>query len=288
MLAAVFALGVGCGGAGGDAARTEAGGSAEREASGAVPASGSEDDGVPVAGDADGGFVASAEGSGGEAGAADRIEGVRFQIFDGHERLLIDFGRDGGGAGIPLWSVESPEQGGYVRLRFPGIASTTTGHEDLIGDVLSEVYVVRDGGGLFADVFAMHEFRYRIVERPEAGQLAVDFRGVPEEMDFPPTTGDRAVVLQPREAEEVESPIDVRGYARPPEGEVTVSLLDREQDLVASKTVRADAGASAWGLFEASLEFSGHEGIATIRVGPEGGSFFGTETEVFLESSGPG
>ncbi len=119
----------------------------------------------------------------------------------------------------------------------------------------------------------------------------MDFRGVSDELRFPPTTGDEAVVLQPREAEEVGSPIEVRGYARPFEGQVTASLLDRERDVLASKTVRTKDWTSAWGRFGTTLEFLGYEGLATLRVGsrsPRDGSFVGTETEVFLESSGPG
>ena len=71
----------------------------------------------------------------------------------------------------------------------------------------------------------------------------------------------------------------------------SVSLLDREREVLASKAVRANDWTSAWGLFEATLGFSGYEGIATLRVGsrsPKDGSFVGTETEVFLESYGPG
>ncbi len=242
--------------------------------------------------DGEGAFVASGESGGGEAGAAGRIEDVRFQIFDGYERLLIDFGGKGRVAGIPKWTVEAPKEGGYVRLRFPGVDSTQVTHEDFVGSMLDELYVVRDlDGGLFADVFTMHGFRYRVTEMPESGRLAVDFRGISDEIRFPPTTGDKAVVLQPREAEEVTSPIDVRGYARLFEGQVTVSLLDREREVLASKAVRANDWTSAWGLFEATLGFSSYEGIATLRVGsrsPKDGSFVGTETEVFLESYGPG
>ena len=161
-----------------------------------------------------------------------------------------------------------------------------------MGSVLDEIYVVRDrGGGLFADVFATHGFRYRVTEDPEAGQLIVDFRGVREEIGFPPTTADSAVVLRPREAEEVESPLNVRGYARFFEGRVTVSLLSREREILASKTVRASNQATAWGPFETTIQFSDYEGIATLRVdspSSKDGSFVGTETEVFLESAGPG
>ena len=240
--------------------------------------------------DGDGGFVASGTTSGGEAGAAGRIEDVRFRVLDGYERLLVEFG--GGDAGVPRWSVERPEEGGYVRLRLPGVAATAVAHEEFVGSVLDELYVVRDrDGGLFVDVFAMHGFRYRVTEPSESGRLVVDFRGVAEEVRLPPTTGDEVAVLQPREAEEVESPIDVRGYARPSRDRITVSLLDRERDVVASKVVRTDDSGEAWGLFETTLGFSGYEGLATLRVGGRGaggGPFAGTETEVFLESSGPG
>lgn len=234
------------------------------------------------------GFVASGEIRGGEAGAADRIEGVRFRIFDGYERLLMDFGRDGGPAGVPRWSVESPAEGGYVRLRFPGVASTEITDEDFVGSVLGELYVVRNpDGGISADVFALHAFLYRVTELPGSGRLALDFRGVREELDLPPTTGARSVVLQPREAEEVGSPLNVRGYSRHSGKGVTVSLLDREREIIASKTVRAGGrGAAAWEPFGTTLGFSGHEGLATLRVGGRGspdGPLAGTEVEVFVE-----
>ena len=233
-------------------------------------------------------FGAEAEMNGGEAGAADRIEGVRFQVFDDYERLLIDFGRrDGRPAGVPRWSVESPPEGGYVRVRFPGITATKITDEDFVGSVLDELYVVRDrGGGLFADAFAMHAFRYRVTELPESGRLAVDFRGVREELELPPTTSDKVVVLQPREAEKIGSPLSVQGYARLFEGQVTISLLDRDRRVISLRTVRANDWTTAWGLFVATLEYSGYKGLATLRVGsnsPKDGSFVGTETEIFLE-----
>jgi len=288
-----LALAVACGAGREDSTSTPGGSSEDSRETNPVWGTGFEDEAEPEdGGGGEDAFVASGESSGGEAGAADRIEDVRFQIFDGYERLIVDFGGGDGRAGVPRWTVESPEEGGYVRLRFPGVRSTRVAHEDFVGSVLDELYVVRDSGdGLFVDVFGTHGFRYRVTELPESGHLAVDLRGVPEEIRFPPTTGDRSVVLQPREAEEVESPIDVKGYARLFEGQVTASLLDRERDVLASETVWTDDWASAWGRFGATLEFSDYEGLATLRVSgrsSKDGSFVGTETEVFLESSGPG
>ncbi len=287
VLAAVLVLVTGCdaGGREEQVGQDEGHRGGETQESSSVPKPENGDE-APELGDD--GFVASAESSGGEAGTADRIEGVRFQIFDDYERLLIDFGgRDGEAAGVPRWFVESPAEGGYVRVRFPGVTSTAITGEDLVGSVLNEMYVVRDrGGGLFADVFGLHEFRYRIRGFPESGRLAVDFRGEREELDLPPTTSDKAVVVQPREAEEVSSPLTVEGYARLFEGRVTVSLLDREREVISTETVRANDWATAWGLFEATLEVPDYEGRATLRVGgesPRDGSFVGTETEVFIE-----
>jgi hypothetical protein len=289
VLAALLVLAVGCGVGGGGNTREQIEGHAGEDASGTtpVPETADEDEALEPEGD-ERGFVASAESSGGEAGAADRIEDVRFQIFDDYERLLVDFGsQHGEAARIPRWSVESPVEGGYVRVRFPGVTSTAITDEDFVGSVLDELYVVRDrGGGLFADVFAMHAFRYRVTELPESGRLAIDFRGVPEEIEFPPTTGDKVVVLQPREAEEIGGPIEVRGYTRLFEGQVTISLLDREREVISSETVLANDWTTAWGLFETTIEFQDYEGFATLRVGsrsPRDGSFVGTETEVFLE-----
>jgi hypothetical protein len=83
--------------------------------------------------------------SGGEAEVADRIEGVRFLVFDDYERLLIDFGRrDGRPARVPRWSVGSPPEGGYVLIRFPGVTSREITDEDFVSSVRDELYVVRD------------------------------------------------------------------------------------------------------------------------------------------------
>ncbi|MGI8911867.1 MAG: Gmad2 immunoglobulin-like domain-containing protein [Rubrobacteraceae bacterium] len=289
-LTAVLAAAVaGCGAGTQGNAPEQAGEPSGEAASGTSPSPEPEDEGqVMDPGSNAGGFVAASGDSGGTAGAADRIEKVRFQVLDGYERLLLDFGQQGGEApGVPRWSVTSPPEGGYLRIRLPGVTSTATGSEDFVGSVLDEIYVVRDqGGGLFVDVFAMREFRYRVTGLPEAGQLAVDFRGARGGLELSPTKSDKVVVVQPREAEEVSSPLTVEGYARLFEGRVTVSLLDREREVISTETVRANDWVTAWGLFEATLEFSDYEGLATLRVGgesPRDGSFVGTETEVFVE-----
>lgn len=248
--------------------------------------------GEPDAGGDKGGFVAVAESSGGTAGAADRIRGVEFRILEGYERVLIGFDRrDGNVPGVPVWFLESPPEGGYVRVRFPGLSSTATGGKDFVGSVMDRLYVVDDpGGGLFVDVFAASSFRYRVTALPDTGQLAVDFRPAENGLRFAPTTGENAVIVQPREAETVKSPLTVEGYSRLPGARTHVSLIGRDGGVISSRTVRADDRAVAWETFEATLEFSGYEGIARLLVGgerpggyPRGVTFEGADTEIVVE-----
>ncbi len=239
-----------------------------------------------------GAFVATAESRGGTADAADRIRGVEFKIFEGYERVLIGFGRrDGDAPGVPAWSLESPPEGGYVRLRFPGVSSTATGDKNFIGSTVDRLYVVGDpGGGLFVDVFALSSFRYRVTELPDTGQLVVDFRSAMGERRFPPTTGENAVVVQPREAQTVSSPLTIEGYSRLPEAQTYVSLIGRNGEMISSKMVRANDRVVAWDAYETTLKFSGYEGIARLLVGgekpsgyPGGVTFEGTATEIVIE-----
>lgn len=93
------------------------------------------------------------------------------------------------------------------------------------------------------------------------------------------------VVLQPREAKEVGAPLTVRGYTRVSKDTLEVSLLDREREVISSKTVRVGGRTSTWEFFETTLEFSeNYEGLAILRVvGTQGSAFTGTETQIFLK-----
>ena len=185
-------------------------------------------------------------------------------------------------------------RGGYVRVRLPGVSSTEIAGEDFVGSVVDGLYVIRDpGGGLFVDVFALRPFLYRVTELPGTGQLAVDFRPAEGGFRYPPVRGENAVVVQPREAEEVRSPLAVEGYSRLPGKRTTVSLLDREGAVISSTTVRADGGTGdggAWNPYEATLTFSGYKGLATLRVGganprggPRGITYEGAKAEIIIE-----
>ncbi len=218
---------------------------------------------------------ASWSSSGGESGgnerAAGRILGVEFEAHGGYERVLIEFGSGGRkGAGLPRWSLERPAEGGYVRLLLPGVTSTQTAGEDLVGLATDAYYVVHDAKeGLFVDIVALGAFQYRTVEIAETGQLAVDFRRAPGGLTCPVVQDDNTVVTQPCEAEEVAAgePLAVEGYAREPGGSLTLVLLNEEGAPIATGPLRTNDGNEAWGHFESSVTVPpSYEGFATLQV----------------------
>jgi hypothetical protein len=101
-------------------------------------------------------------------------------------------------------------------------------------------------------------------------------------------TSEGLVVLQPRVSEEVRGPLAVRGYSRISEPRIEVALVGLAGEVIASETVPADNGTNAWSEYEATLEFSGYEGVATLRVAGEGareGPDEGAELDVIVEES---
>ncbi|MDP8946504.1 MAG: Gmad2 immunoglobulin-like domain-containing protein, partial [Actinomycetota bacterium] len=225
---------------------------------------------------------------GGKEGAADRIRSVRFEVLGGYERAIIEFGGPLERAGrVPAWTLSRPAEGGYVRLTFPGLSSTATAGRDLVGLVMDEFYVLRNPDGrLFVDIFAIRPFRYRISEFSHSGRLVVDYRPAAGELSHPVVRGEKAVILQPREAEQVSSPLWVRGYSRHFEGAPTFTLKDRGGEVLASKTVRSTGPAEAWGYVETKLDFNAKGGPATLLVGERNhhdATFEGVEVPIFLE-----
>ena len=226
----------------------------------------------PVTNAEEASYWSSAGGeSGGSEGTSDRIRGVEFEVHEGYERVIIDFGSDEGRAArIPRWLVEKPPEGGYLRLYFPSVASTQTAGEDLAGLVADAYYVVRQPeDGLFVDVLALGTFEYRVMELAQTGELAFDFRNAPGGLTCPAVQAENTVVTQPCEAEEAVAgePLAVEGYARDPAGSLSAVLLDEEGAPIASETIRAGDGDGAWGYFEAAITApSSYGGLATLRI----------------------
>ena len=291
FVALLASLALGCGGEEG-ATRPPAPGTTA--AATASPGATAEAEG-PDADTAEGSY-SSWSGTGGEGGgnegAADRIRGVEFEVHEGYERVLIEFGSgDREEDGLPRWTLHKPAEGGYVRLRLPGVTSTHTDGEDLAGLATAAYYVVRHPQeGLFVDVVALGAFEYRATELPETDQFAVDFRRAPGGLTCPVVQDDDTVVTQPCEAEEVAAgaPLAVEGYARNPGGSLALVLLNEEGALIAEETAQASAGKNdAWRHFESSVAVPPpYEGLAYLQVvgdrGSDEGASARTEVPVFV------
>lgn len=238
-------------------------------------------------------FPSPNRASGGVANRVDHIRSVRFRVFGEYERAIITFGRGGEAANrVPEWTLSRPDEGGYVRLSFPGVTSTAVAHRDFIGSALEAFYVVRDPEkGLFVDIFGTGAFTYRVSELSDPGRLIVDFR-LQEEGALPPPVirGENTVVLQPRGTEKVDGSISISGYSRHFEAANTVRLIDRiSGKTLASKTVAGNDWTSAWGYFGTTLRVPRYEGLAVLEVGqesPRTGAFEGVRAPVTVR--GPG
>ena len=295
FIAPLASLALGCGGEEG-ATRPPAPGTTA--AATASPGATAEAEGSDA--DTTEGSYSSWSGTGGEGGgnegASARIRGVELEVHEGYERVLIEFGfGDREADGLPRWSLHKPAQGGYVRLRLPGVTSTRTDGEDLAGLATDAYYVVRHPQeGLFVDVVALGAFEYRATELPEMGRLAIDFRRTPGGLTCPVVQDDDTVVTQPCEAEEVTAgePLAVEGYARDPGGSLTLVLLNEEGAPIAGETAQASAGNKAWRHFQSSVAVPpSYEGLAYLQVGrrPEfGRRGIGEDGGARVRRRGPG
>jgi Immunoglobulin-like domain of bacterial spore germination len=231
-------------------------------------------------------FTAAPEMSGGSEGAADSIQGVRFESSGGYERAIIDFGS--GGAPVsraPAWSLSSPTGEGYARITFPDVEATSVSDGSFGGSILDNFYVVRaPDGGMFVDLLATGAFQYRVTELSDPGRLAIDYRPASVELGFPlPARAERTVLFEPRVGEAVTDPLRVSGYSRNFEASNTIVLRDSNGNVLLQTTVLSNDWLDAWGYFEASLEIPAFEGQVILQVGtesPRDGSFEGVEVPI--------
>jgi hypothetical protein len=231
-------------------------------------------------------FTAVPEMSGGTEGAADGIQGVRFERAGSYERAIIDFGLVGAPAErVPAWSLSSPTGEGYARIMFPDVEAASVSDGFLGGSILDNFYVVQaPDGSMFVDLFATGAFQYRVTELSDPGRLVIDYRPAMVELGFPlPAQAERTVLFEPRAGETVTGPLRVSGYSRNFEASNIIVLRDSNGNVLLQTTVLSNDWLDAWGYFEAPLEIPAFEGQATLQVGtesPRDGSFEGVEVPI--------
>lgn len=222
----------------------------------------------------DGRFVVAPTESGG-GGAARTVREVRFGRQGGYERLVVEFGSgDGPAPRAPVWFLASPEGDSSLRVEFPGVSETEVAQGDLPGELMDRFYVSRrpaGEAGYLLEILSPGAFSYRVTELRDPGRLILDYRREDSAFVLPqPATGERVVLLQPRDGVIVGRDLLVSGYSRDPR--LPVSVRGPGGRVLARGT--ATTGATApdpWAYFEETLRIPRFEGRATVAVGRAGG-----------------
>ena len=172
-----------------------------------------------------------------------------------------------------------------LRVSFPSVEETRVSNGHLGESLLKSFYVVRaPEEGMFVDIFAREDFRYRVMELSDPARLVVDFQPTGDPFGAPlPARSGNTVVVEPQRRSSIGDPFTVSGYSRNPEATNTVILTSPDGSVKARKTVQSNDWTSAWGYFETTLDPPAFEGSGTLKVGAPGardGEFEGVEIPV--------
>jgi hypothetical protein len=201
-----------------------------------------------------------------EPGDAHRIGRIRWEPYEGCERLVIDLQT---GVGEPASRAgelrgEVLRDLGVLRLTLPGIESVAPEATDarLEGTLARAAYVVREPAGrwIHVDVHLGEPAEGHVTTLDDPARIVVDLRPGGPPLRAPAPTGARVVVLEPRQGS-ASYPLTVAGYARTFEANV-VARLEQDGNEVAEDFTTATDWVEAWGHF--SLTFDGGPGGAVV------------------------
>ena len=238
------------------------------------------------AADIDAQFGTDQRAEGGEGRGANLISAVRFGKHEDYERVVLDLGM--GGRPVyapPEWTLEHRAGDGVLRVTFPSIEETRVSNGRLEGSLLKGFYVVRaPEEGLFVDVFAREDFRYRVMELSDPARIVMDFRATGDPLKAPlPVRSGNTIVVEPQRGSSIGDPFTVSGYSRNPEATNTVIMTGPDGSIKVRKAVQSNDWTSTWGYFETTLDPPAFEGSGTLKVGTPNardGGFEGVEIPV--------
>ena len=231
-------------------------------------------------------FGSEPRAEGGSGFEADTLLAVRHGSHGDFERVVLDLGAgEEPAAAVPRWTLDSPEGDRLLRVNLPSANATVVSDGGFGDGLLRNFHVVRaPEGGMFVDVLAREDFRYRVLELTGPARLVVDLQPTgarPKEP--PPARGGETVLVEPRSGARVSDPLTVSGYSRNFEAANTIVLKSAGGEILARETVLANDWSSTWGYFEATLDLPPLPEKGTLSVGTEGardGSFEGVEIPV--------
>ncbi len=231
-------------------------------------------------------FGTDQRAEGGKRRAANLILAARFGEHEGYERVVLDLGMGDQPAHTPPeWTLEHPAGEGVLRVFLPSVGETRVSNGHLGESLLKSFYVVRaPEEGMFVDIFARGDFRYRLLELSDPARIVVDFQptGDPLKAPLPARIGN-TVVVEPQRGSNIGDPFTVSGYSRNHEATTTVILTSQDGSVKARKTVQGNDWTSTWGCFETTIDPPAFEGGVILKVGATNvrdGNFDGVEIPV--------
>ena len=203
------------------------------------------------------------------AGAAARIDTMRWETHNGCARFVVDFASEEGRPVATIGGVtaEFMRNLGVVRVELPDISGVDPGATDSRFDGLARAaYAVNspDGTGMFVDLHldAPAEAHVAVLENP--ARVAIDLRPGGPSLQPPAVAGRRVVVMEPRTGEE-SYPLTIQGYARTFEANVVARLEQDGRDADEMFTT-ATGWVDAWGHFSMTFD-EGPTGDVVLHVG---------------------
>jgi hypothetical protein len=243
-------------------------------------------DAVEDAGSSPEPFGAGPRAEGGTGFEADTLLAVRHGMHEGFERVVLDLGAGKEPAvAVPRWTLDSPGGRGLLRVNLPSANATGVSDGAFGRGLLESFHVVRaPEGGMFVDVSARKDFRYRVFGLTSPARLVMDFRPAGGPLTQPALAeGENTVLVEPRPGAAISDPLTVSGYSRNFEASNTITLTNAREKVLLRTTVTANDWSSTWGYFEATLDLPPFTGRGTLKVGTESardGTFEGVEIEV--------
>lgn len=205
-----------------------------------------------------------------EPGDANRIGALRWQEYEGCERLVIDLVTDDDSPAQRPGAVtaELLRELGVVRVSLRDIEWVDPDATDATfdGPLARRAYAVfsPEGRWVYVDVHLADAAEAHVSTLDDPARVVVDLRPGGGAVPAPAPSENRVVVLEPRPGA-ASYPLTVTGYARTFEANVVVRL-ERDGREVYEDFTTATAGVDAWGHYSFTIDH-GPTGRVTLHLG---------------------
>lgn len=206
----------------------------------------------------------------GEDGDAELVSGLRWNAYEGCERLVVELTTAGGAPATEPGGVRAEllREMGIVRLQLDDLVTSTAIADRVVERrLVDRVYVVRSlDGGLFVDIHLGSAVLARASVNRSPAEVIVDLQAGGPDLETRPIITDSTVVVSPT-GKKGDYPLVVEGYART--FEATVVLRMRQGNRLDVETVTSAADyLVTWGEYQFEIP-QGPNGNVEVFVGED-------------------